>query len=291
MVDKTLKKAHAALEILQNKPSLSNYGFVYEKRENRLWTGMACYYALGGVRHIGNVEKPKYFIDYVWCNPGGREILDRNERMHGTPKEGTLEYIDFILNRSAWSDAFVTKDADEVVDRGSVLRTDMDVRYILTAAMLFRYIYEIPAHVPKWLSIKDHVDPSVAILFTHCLQVGKDNRIEVWKVGDGHRILSGYDVTKQRVWNVMHKQYDDGEKRPTMAENSSYTGLRKIWSYVPAPFKDGDGMFSFNVGGLEKVKKKNSLGLNMVANLSGSGSLSKKFERMMINNFGDHYAK
>lgn len=59
-------------------------------------------------------------------------------------KEEFKTYVDYIVHRSPWKNAFITRTTDEVVNEGIAINVDNGVNYVVSAAVALRIGHEYP---------------------------------------------------------------------------------------------------------------------------------------------------
>lgn len=242
MHDKALiKAAYAALEFMRDKPrALSNWGVVLEGGELQVHSQQPCFSYLDS----SYWKKPAKPIELFFDLPGWNKkpsLLGYIEKELPYNKESDLLYADWILNRSPWSDAIVTKDAERVVDdRGAIFSTDFPPQYVISAAIALRYRAEMVSLLALWANLKEVISLEAALIVAHMFRVadvahkadGGLGHYPWFHVnwGGGHQVFQESDLSKEAWKNfVIRKKPVLTKFKTTMRTNTSYHGVTQIW--------------------------------------------------------------
>jgi hypothetical protein len=100
-------------------------------------------------------------MDYVLCSV----------QKLGVPKEVAIKYYDWIANRSPYAEAFVSKDAEQIINDAMVVVTsDVDGRIVVGGLMAARAISELHRIPQVWYDLVENgVHENVAFVFAHLL--------------------------------------------------------------------------------------------------------------------------
>lgn len=108
----------------------SNVNFTIFKEDespdkNRVYSDQAC--NAGMYRSIPVDKKSRIFSLTKW--PKGSQFW-----------KGRVKYYDFLINRSMWKDAFITKDPEVATSSGVILTMDYPANYLLYALQCSRFL-------------------------------------------------------------------------------------------------------------------------------------------------------
>lgn len=147
----------------------------------------------GGLCHSGFAINGKFrYVNYTACfaeisrparyTKGNKDVVNavlvhiRNpkkiqsySKCKTTPPESYVKYYDWLFNQSPWSDAYITKDIDWVMENGCVLldpNANCDIVY--GGAIATRFPYECPYNFQVWARMEElGVNKSLAFLIMH----------------------------------------------------------------------------------------------------------------------------
>ena len=272
MKDNVFKKIKKFFNEIPRTPrdyaGLNSFAF-FDKSGNILnkWLHEPCYYILS---YGYTYPEAVYFVD----RPLFPKEMSKNQ----------WEYLNFIINFSAWSDAHLLKDPDLVYKYGSVLDANLPAQYIINAATLIRSIDEKEYIVENWALLKDHINPDAAIALSYVFNIVFNNSLERGYHNSGHMVFTGNDITPNLIWNVMKHNFKTN--RGPMNKNTNYSGLADIWKHKN-PYSGKNLCLNVKMDQIEL----NTLGLPFKIMNIEKDDIPEYLTKIMNLNFGADYAK
>ena len=208
---KYLEKAYEARDKLQAGIGLQSWGFVHGDGSISHSQGAPC---LVRVPHY-HTEGCLFFVD--------RTINPRDSRIS---LEDSREYINYVLNKSYWRHPFVTKDPEEVFNKGVIIKTNYPTRYCLSASIAIRFVKEWPDRVHTWNKINSLVNHGdLALMLAHRFLYNQ--RTDTLAKSDGprnHPMLTRYPGDRI-IRAVVEGDYNWLEKEKKFSMDGQYRGL------------------------------------------------------------------
>ena len=213
-----LKERDKIKRVVGDNRYIGNYTLVFENGETKAHTGRACYLALR-LRRQEVPQKPVAFlIDF--------ETL--NNKSFSTDE---IQYTDWWINKSFASDAFLTKEPIEALEKGVILSTEFPASYAVTACMGLRYIYENEQIVKNWIEFRKYVNENIDIVLAHKF---KPENKERWAassyIGNTNHVWVGDYFTNEMLRRIINKDFTFFKNIPPFRENTDYHPLGQIWS-------------------------------------------------------------
>lgn len=138
-----------------------------------------------------------------------------------------LEYVEYILTRSPWSDAFLDKDPKEVLRYGSQVNIELPGPYVICAVQEIRKVagYGNSNRIKAWLKIREAVGEVAGDFIAYFLNYSS-------RTNSYRSVSSSYGwlqpATKSNFTNfVNNKKYFD--KYKPMRDKVSYFDQRMVW--------------------------------------------------------------
>lgn len=201
---------------------IANYGLIYGDNKIAYHTNTACHaglqigrrwlknFNMEAIDHIHRDEK----LHYVWSS-----IRVYNNEWEDRHKA----FIDYLVNRSIYHHAFVSKSADKIIhDRCLLLRTDVNNDYLAAACIASRALWEKVPVLNSWYNmVKDGVDERVAHMLAHAVS----DKLNL-STFNGHCCFNGYysvDDCKQ-----MYKADELAFSDPLYCDSPRYDSIHKL---------------------------------------------------------------
>jgi len=108
------------------------------------------------LRQISLYKKAEHYIDFVFENCKDRKF---------TKVETT--YLNWLLHKSIWKHAFLTKKMSELNNLGMVFDTNLPAEYIIQANLFLRYVKEHQNLIKRWYHIKSYCNPYISLWLSH----------------------------------------------------------------------------------------------------------------------------
>lgn len=245
---RTQEAWQSALE-LQEKCSdkkidgLQNFGYVMEnegKLHHFISLGAACYATLGSgpeyfKHYIGDEKgyyktqyemrlgKPLYFVDF------GVRCFTPN-MAYTVSKELALRWAEFVATKSIWRRAFITKDPEELITKPAIFHTCHPMRFVISAAMTLRYLYEHSKVIETWDVLRQCMPGTAAFYLANHVRIVEGSFRYQWT--GGHAIFDrATNIDQKQVFTSLYtRDFSKMKGSHSMyASPWSYSGLQKIW--------------------------------------------------------------
>ncbi len=196
------------------------YALVYKNRIT-VETGRACYSGLWNF--VGIEDDPVIlFVDRTY----------RGYKPKKTIPQWDMEYFHWLANGSPWADSFVNKDAEDIIETGAILKTDMPMAFVMQAAFACRAAAEFSDIIPTWAEIKKHTDPLLALLIAHYYYL-KDGKLINGACGNSNHYMfnscSGNNGP-EAIRNLLNNNREAFKDKPPMYLNSEiWTPIWSLW--------------------------------------------------------------
>lgn len=203
---------------IHNCSNKCNYVLVSKNVENSIARKHAA--CLRGIDNY-NYDQKYWNLFFVYNNTQGVEY-----------NKNTFEYLNWVLNESIWSDVFLTKDPEEVYQKGVFSSTDFPVEFVVQANMVIRYIFEFNRNAKAFLRFKKYIPGILALILSADFQ--ERNKLIIYRtVSNTNHVPFSYgtvSINKKIILNMLNndrKYFED-----TMKERTSYDCISNIWSSV-----------------------------------------------------------
>lgn len=153
-----LDHTHQALAWLKSRNGSSPFGFIFSDGTYDLYPSNECLGLVNAKQRICRDKPVQYFIG---CS---RYSSLKNNRMG--------KAVDWLLNRSPYAPVFVTKDAQEAVEKGVILNTKRCVA--ITVAALRSFYGMVEGQYENWAKWARYVPEDIAWPFCHYLHIYDD---------------------------------------------------------------------------------------------------------------------
>jgi len=203
-------------------PGLVTYAFVHDDNASKVFSG-GCYATFPtNFRAYGNSSKylitqtnPKYYVQ----GEEGMPLIHR--------------YVDYLINRSIFAEAFVHKDAEDSWKNGYVLDMSLPAQIVISAAIYARYAREQWRWVADFNACLDAGIPEdeafVAMMFYRKAPKGED--VQPTTSFAGHTVLMQGSFTKKGFENLLNKTYSETViiNDVPCSENPNYKGIAQLF--------------------------------------------------------------
>lgn len=176
-------------------------------------------------------KKGKEYLVISSCQEIMEEITERE----------ALPYINWLINDSPYSEAFLTKDALDCIKNSFVLRTDIPNNLLVGALIATRYVSESPGpadRITVWNKFVDMgMPPNIAFLFCHLFKMNDKGVTSFQAMSDGHSAL-----TVNVDWDYIVNFVNGIKKYPGENYNNtfSYTGVSTLWGKRGEYYNEGN---------------------------------------------------
>jgi len=128
-----------------------------------------------------------------------------NRRRDYVGDEKALKFLDYLINRSPYAMAFITKDANEALERGMELNVDAPYEVFGAAAIMTRMLWENYSQLEMWLKLlKEGVSEDMALVGAHIASDG--GRLYYYDaLGNAHKAMYGSNVSKENIENLLQR--------------------------------------------------------------------------------------
>jgi hypothetical protein len=263
---------------------LNNTVYVSEDGGCR-WVKEAYCYAV--LNHWETPNTVRYIVDFP-CRFGSRKGLGRHIKT-GQMKEHEKVYLNWVLNKSPWKDAYLTKDWHEVEEEGCILQTlGFSAQFVVGAMVALRYLGEMPHIVTAWAEIKDSIAPTgtISLIADNVSsgiepEPGMDERLafvfahKIDEYGQYSNRLSlmNHAVFGEELDTQGLKQFLSGTQRSLLSFNdsSNFRGMSKIWQ-DHCTYEKGLEWPAGEKGGQEMITT--TLGFDVMVEVEGKRTIS-----------------
>jgi len=198
----------------------------YGQKAHTPWAGLSTYSLInkdGKVsnRHIGGAcyagieyndfAAPMFLIDLV-----GKGRL---------PKKIAVPYVDWWVRESLFSEAFVTKDADVILNQGVILDCQYSCYHVMIAAVGLRYMREMPEIVERWDVFRKYVSPDAAIVLAHLFSKSEDDWISGYRSPNSGHLWWQKGWWRQDLHQIVSREGAYLDKRLSMTKKQKYRPL------------------------------------------------------------------
>lgn len=211
MTNALLDTAIAHREVLNKKgKGFANFAFIFKRAKPKNFLDKPCFAAISN-----DLNRPIYMVDWPFATL---------ERKLGKPD---LKYVNWLINDSFMAEAYLTKNAVDVIEHGAVLDCAHSAQYVITSAIALRYVKEFPFIVDNWNMASQYISGDDAFFFSHVIREGEQNK-DVYTLSAysimGHSALGAYD---RRAFTRIHKK-EIITSLPSMTKKANYNGLSSI---------------------------------------------------------------
>lgn len=158
------------------------------------------------------------FVDWplsrLFVRQGNKKFTERDTR-----------YLNWLVNKSAWKDAFITKNVEEFTSLGIVYNVDLSSRFIIQAAILVRYLAEFPHIVEEWSFWDKYTNGNLAMYLAVIFGV-KGNEITLCPEQEGHKAFTSHDIDLKALKRLLG---NDPIIDIPMRDYCKYMGMVNIW--------------------------------------------------------------
>ena len=188
-----------------------------------------CYYPL----NLENLQKDEKCILFIDKSCHGCVRLAKG-------KWDALKYIDWIANKSVWSRVLLTKDAEEIVSKGAIIKTDWPFKFCLQAAYLLRDSVQNSGKVVSFLEFSKWMDENAALVLASSL-VGSTADNYFWPVGYmiGHSAMEGNENGKATIDAIANEDFSRFKSPPMRDVASNFYGMNQLWEEPNTSFYVG----------------------------------------------------
>jgi len=159
---------------------------------------------------------------------------------HDDYPEEQRVYVDWLINKSCWASAFITKCPDDALERGVVVRTDVPSNYMQQAQLSYRMLWENPqVAIITAMLMERGVEPYWAFFTSYLVCKPESRGSDQWRfVPGGVHGHTGMCVShgiptmnnmRNEEWVMPTDNYID------MAGGYSYRGVNDLYQDNDAP--------------------------------------------------------
>ncbi|MHA2350999.1 MAG: hypothetical protein ACXADL_15375 [Candidatus Thorarchaeota archaeon] len=157
--------------------------------------------------------------------------LGRRRKEEGHKKSLIVEYSNFLMNDSVFSECIVNKDISKLDEQGIIVRTDKPPNLVAAACIASRQAWE-HSHVAVTTLrlIKEGVPPRVAEIVSYIAILTKDDTLQMsYTSGHSPMILGG--MGNKTIKAILASELDMTQRynRGTYQDVMSYQDLCRMW--------------------------------------------------------------
>lgn len=150
-----------------DKSAIARYAFFTDNGKAIINDNRYCHAQMTAGNSVVRLTKGASFIEFIL------ESYHKAEEIY-LDKKHVIAYIDWLANRSVWSPAFLTKDAEEIYSEGAVLTTDVPMCVLAGACIAGRAIWEWAPSVLIFSSlVESGVKEPLAFFISHLYGPGE----------------------------------------------------------------------------------------------------------------------
>lgn len=152
------------------------------------------------------------------------------EREGCLPKSERDKFFDYLLNRSPYKSAFLSKDTSKLEDDGIMVRLDVPYNLAIAAGILTRAPWEWPGVVTTFINlVAAGLHEDRAFLVAHLVRwTGADNPTRQLTVG--HTGIYVNNMTTDGVRNFLNHELPKRSGGPTYQERKTYHNIDIMWN-------------------------------------------------------------
>lgn len=144
--------------------------------------------------------------------------------------ELAIEYYDWLLNRSAYSSNFITKDAEYAASKGVVCSTDIPSNLLVGGLIAHRYPWEHPGLTRQWKKFVDTgLSGDMAFLLCHQFREAPGGVISSGSYSV-HGALEAVDITLNLARNFINHTPNKRFLNKPFKEDTCYRRVTLAWS-------------------------------------------------------------
>lgn len=247
--EQLLAIAHEALagmrkSMYKHRSDYVHYGVVYTDGTYSLFPNQVCYGAMNCTYSIFDDKPIAFFLNY---------------RQAKFASDNNIALTKWLLNDSPFADAFITKEVNQAIDQGQVLRTDKALAYVVSAMIAFRTCACNKGFVKNWTALKPHMPESIAFCLAHYFQF--ENAYYKFVPGGGWESLFARTLSKEAVLRFANNDLSLFDPTPAHINPFRYGDFTSVWK------KKEEEELSFQGNSQIKNKVTWSLSEQMVSNV------------------------
>jgi hypothetical protein len=125
----------------------------------------------------GVVSENNSIVCFSYIGFGMDYVISSVQKLR-VSKEVAVKYYDWLANTSPYAEAFVTKDATQIIDEAmAIVTADVDGRIVVGGLMAARAISELHRIPQVWYDLTEHgVHPNVAFVYAHILSTDENRK-------------------------------------------------------------------------------------------------------------------
>jgi len=151
--------------------------------------------------------------------------------------EYSIPFISWLIHRSPWSKAIVSKSVRSVFRNGIIMRTDVPSNFMAQALIITRQLWEYPEIVNKWRDlVKGGVDETLAFVLAHYGTYGK--QVSWAENGGLHNAIAIYEFSKESTKNLMLGIMPNANRN--YYDYTEYRGIFGLWGYAASALVSTD---------------------------------------------------
>lgn len=150
-------------------------------------------------------------------------------KAYGRDEKKFLTYINWLVKRSLFAPAFISKDAKKIWKRGALFNAEKyPAYYIIGAATALRYISENPEIVDVWHLLRPYTSDNQAFVLAHHFKHFRVGEQVIGLVGQCSSTNTNHIIPSPPTLNIRNRKFNRHGTAP-MAKDSNYRGLGRIW--------------------------------------------------------------
>lgn len=225
--------------------SICSFGFEFEDGSRSLQYNAPCH---AGLRVYYGGKGPKKVTQLAYC-------IRREKRFITGKEEAHKAYVDYIINKSPWAVAFLTKDIEEAYTKDILMNIDANHNVVCGAAVALRVGTEKQGRIDTFKMLVDKgVSGHAAWLISFCYVPNGKGYVPSFS-GGGHDVIDCY-----RSWKGMIQFFSKGYFRKGAVGGKTY----REYSYY-------DGFCEYVAGGNSVDTIRTWMEKNVKAKTSGEG--------------------
>lgn len=151
-------------------------------------------------------------------------------------KKLSLAFIEWWVGESFAAKAFVTKNAETILEKGAILDCSYPAHYVVLSMIGLRYLWEFPQIVRNWGMFEEHINADAAIIMAHMFSTSDG---KVWEgkfssENSNHTWFQNYWDKNEFTKAINHDLSDMSSLSP-MTEDLMYNPMFSVFGRKAVP--------------------------------------------------------
>lgn len=216
----------AGVELYKKSPKgyQEHYGVVRDDEVVKMYSQQGCFgqFTDNMQRDVGRIHKAMVFF---FCHVGYMQHYPSDE-----DKKALVSFLDWALNRSPYSDVYITKDANHILTNSVLCRTDVPPQALIGAAVLIRHRHQLPHLIKEWAKFKELMNEDLAFFYAYNYTIHGNSFVAAAK-NHGHGLFNGGYINPERLKNfLLHERQDSKLNTSVYNGDYNYADYLSLWA-------------------------------------------------------------